>query len=283
VLPPVAGYALAETSIGLAALATGHTVELDPTAALATVLVVVTAAGIALVRPTGRSAQPSLHRAAQDERLAELRSAAEMRAAALLHDTVLNDLAAIAAAPEGPLSRALAEQLQHDLETIVGQDWSETEHPDASAGAGDWAASGIGQAVEEARGLGLDLTVSGDPGCVRGLRRSVDEALGLAVRQLLVNVHRHAGVDAAEVVVYAGGGTVSVMVIDAGRGFDEAAVEGDRLGLRRSVRSRIGGVGGRVEIWSAPGRGTSVLLQVPQDAILGPPASQGDVPAGETR
>jgi signal transduction histidine kinase len=62
-------------------------------------------------------------------------------------------------------------------------------------------------------------------------------------------------------------------VIDAGRGFDEAATGRDRLGLRTSVRSRIASVGGRVQVWSAPGRGTSVLLQVP-DGTGAPVASE---------
>jgi signal transduction histidine kinase len=236
---------------------------LDVTAALAALLAIVVAVGTAVTRRSARVAQPSLHRAARDERIAELRSAVEARAAALLHDTVLNDLAAIAAAPQGKLSAALAAQLQRDLEKIVGQDWSDEALHGALPSSGEWAASGVAQAVEDARALGLEITLSGDPGSVAALSRGADDTLGLAVRQLLVNVHRHSGVDAAEVVVYGGGGAVSVMVIDAGRGFDEAAIHRDRFGLRHSVRSRIEAVGGRVEVWSAPGRGTSVLLQVP--------------------
>jgi signal transduction histidine kinase len=53
------------------------------------------------------------------------------------------------------------------------------------------------------------------------------------------------------------------MVIDTGRGFSEQLVGSDRLGLRQSVRRRIESVGGEVRLWSTPGRGTSILIQVP--------------------
>jgi len=54
-----------------------------------------------------------------------------------------------------------------------------------------------------------------------------------------------------------------VMVIDSGSGFVEQSVGGDRLGLRQSIRGRIEGVGGSVQVWTTPGVGTSVSLTVP--------------------
>jgi len=79
-------------------------------------------------------------------------------------------------------------------------------------------------------------------------------------------VQRHSGVENAEVVVYGSETEVSVMVVDAGRGFSEAETGADRLGLRHSVRRRIEAVGGQVQVWSTPGRGTSVMIRVPVDA-----------------
>jgi signal transduction histidine kinase len=283
VVPPIAGYLLGEASMGLAAVETGKPVGLDITAALAALLVVVVAVGTALARPAARNAQPALHRAARDERIAELRAQVEARAAALLHDTVLSDLAAIAAAPPGRISPALAERLTGDLEVIIGQDWSDAPVAGHGPSTGEWAASGLAQAVEDGRALGLDVTVSGDPASLATLSRPVDDTLGLAVRQLLVNVHKHSGVREAEVVVYPGGGMVSVMVIDAGRGFDESATARDRFGLRTSVRSRIDSVGGHVEVWSAPGRGTSVLLQVPPGTVKEASAASAGVGSGPSR
>jgi len=56
---------------------------------------------------------------------------------------------------------------------------------------------------------------------------------------------------------------VSVMVIDTGKGFSEEETGSDRLGLRQSVRRRIENVGGTVQVWSTPGKGTSVMIRVP--------------------
>ncbi len=58
------------------------------------------------------------------------------------------------------------------------------------------------------------------------------------------------------------------MVIDAGRGFSEEHVGVDRLGLRQSVRRRIESVGGGVQLWSTPGRGTSIMLRLPATSPL---------------
>ena len=74
---------------------------------------------------------------------------------------------------------------------------------------------------------------------------------------------RHSGVDRAEIVVFGDGTDLTVMVIDDGVGFDQAAVAPDRLGLTNSVEARLGRVDGHVQIWSSPGSGTSIVLRVP--------------------
>jgi signal transduction histidine kinase len=90
-----------------------------------------------------------------------------------------------------------------------------------------------------------------------------EQALLDATAECLSNVHRHAGVAEVNVVVMREPGVVSVLVVDAGRGFDTAAVEADRLGLADSVRGRLAEVKGDVVLWSVPGEGTSVMLSVP--------------------
>jgi signal transduction histidine kinase len=98
---------------------------------------------------------------------------------------------------------------------------------------------------------------------VTRLAPSAHTAAALAVKQCLVNVLKHSGTDVAEVVVYGSDSEVSIMVIDAGRGFSERETSVDRLGLRQSVRRRIEAVDGSVQVWSTPGMGTSVLMRVP--------------------
>jgi signal transduction histidine kinase len=90
-----------------------------------------------------------------------------------------------------------------------------------------------------------------------------EQALYDAMGECLANVHEHAGVAEANVVVIREPGVVSVLVVDAGRGFDTTAVGEDRLGLAESVRGRLAEVAGDAVLWSSPGQGTSVLLSVP--------------------
>ena len=88
-----------------------------------------------------------------------------------------------------------------------------------------------------------------------------------AVRELLVNVAKHAGADAATVCVAVEDGQVLVTVADDGRGFPGEAqpagvpAEGG-FGLF-NIREQLRRLGGNVEIDSEPGRGTRVSLRVP--------------------
>lgn len=88
-----------------------------------------------------------------------------------------------------------------------------------------------------------------------------------AVRELLFNVVKHAGVDHATVLLGEEGGELVVRVADGGRGFDPAelganAQDDEAFGLY-SVRERLGFFGGRMEIDAAPGEGARVTLRMP--------------------
>jgi signal transduction histidine kinase len=259
----VVGYATAELVALLAAAQTGIRTELDSYSSVAAVIAVVAIVLSVISRYRARKAQPQLHRAARDERIAALRSGMELKAAALLHDTVLSHLAAIANTPKTELAPELAEQIRRDLEILVGEEWlREVEQP-APGGGGDFRKSPLFLAVQDAKLQGLVVDGTGDIGAVLKLDRARSNALGLAARQCLANVIKHSGTMAAEVAVYGSDAEVSVMIVDEGRGFEVTAVGSDRLGLRASVRRRIETVGGTVQVWSTPGNGTSVLIRVP--------------------
>ncbi|MDT0632233.1 sensor histidine kinase [Rubrivirga litoralis] len=114
-------------------------------------------------------------------------------------------------------------------------------------------------------------------GRLHGLRVDVDVADGLMVgeddlrvllhrvlQELLFNVSKHAGTGRARLTaepVGGAGGAVRVTVSDDGAGFDAAGGRGG-LGLA-SVRERVGLVGGRLAVDSAPGAGTRVTVEVP--------------------
>jgi len=82
-----------------------------------------------------------------------------------------------------------------------------------------------------------------------------------ALRELLVNVAKHAKVGEADVRIWRDGEVARVSVEDLGLGFDpEARHEG--FGLL-ALRDRVGQMGGSVEIESAAGGGTRVVVSVP--------------------
>jgi signal transduction histidine kinase len=94
-----------------------------------------------------------------------------------------------------------------------------------------------------------------DPAAVAALTGAAGEAL--------VNAGKHGR--AAKVQVYVEpdeSGGVFCSIKDDGVGFEVGAtVEG--IGLSRSIRGRVSEAGGRVEVVSAPGDGTEVLLWLP--------------------
>ena len=95
------------------------------------------------------------------------------------------------------------------------------------------------------------------------LRADVLAAVAGAVGEALTNAGKHGA--ASRVTVYAepdDSGGLFCSVKDDGGGYDTAAVP-DGVGLSRSVRGRMGEVGGRAEVVSAPGFGTEVRLWVP--------------------
>ena len=269
-----AGYLVAEVSVGLAWLNSGLAFHLDAAPFSVFLVTIGVLPLITLISRRQLSAQPRLHRAARDEQLAALRYRIELKAAALMHDTVLNHLAAVADSSGEVLSPELREQIRRDVESLVGEEW--LAEPPASENARtrlDWQHSGLFTAIQEGRLLGLEVETTGDLLAVGRLERESSIALGLAVKQCLVNVLKHSGTTHAEVAVYGSESELSVMVVDTGSGFTEAATGADRLGLRTSVRKRIEAVNGTVNVWSTPGRGTSIMIRVPLGATVVPVAS----------
>ena len=263
-----AGLLTAEVATFIAARQTGALYVFDATPIAAFGLFAIVQVGLSATRFRGRIAQPNLHRAARDEHLSAVRYSIELKAAAVMHDTVLNHLAAIANAPDGPLDRALRTLVDRDLEVLVGEEWLLDAAGEADQSTHiDWRNSRLFRVIDECRELGLGVDVSGDLSAISrlGVERSV--AVALATKQCLVNVLKHAETDSAEVVVYGSENDVSIMIIDAGKGFSEAETGADRLGLRQSVRRRVEAVGGSVQVWSTPGHGTSVMIRVPATTV----------------
>jgi signal transduction histidine kinase len=258
------GFAVGQVAAIGGALATGSPILIDAIPIVVEVGLLLVEGTDAVTRSRRVAVRPELERAVVDEELSVVRYRIEVRAAAIMHDTVLNHLSAIAAVGDGGLPANLKGQIQNDLAVLIGEDWLEDPSPGPDdAAKPDARRSALLAAVQEARELPMTVDVTGDLGAIDRLSSERDVAVGLAVKQCLVNVVRHAQVARAEVAVIGSESDVSVMVIDAGRGFSEQQVASDRLGLRQAVRRRIENVNGEVTLWSTPGRGTSVLIRVP--------------------
>jgi PAS domain S-box-containing protein len=87
-----------------------------------------------------------------------------------------------------------------------------------------------------------------------------------AVREMLLNVVKHSGVNRAEVRARRVHDLIEIVVRDQGAGFDAAAVQsaeqGEHVGLV-TLRERVRLLGGMLEVFSAPGKGTTVQLSCP--------------------
>ena len=104
-----------------------------------------------------------------------------------------------------------------------------------------------------------------------------------ATRELLMNVAKHAGVNQVTVTMErTAGPAVQITVSDRGTGFCTAArgeARGSHTGSGLSnIERRLGMIGGRIEVESAPGAGTTVRLSVPLG--LGVPTRKSNSPHG---
>lgn len=112
---------------------------------------------------------------------------------------------------------------------------------------------------------GLPVTLTSD-GLADPLPRETALNVYRAVQEALANVVRHSHASAATVQVQRLPGMLRVRVRDDGRGFEvRRDVDGRVVGGfgLAGIRERIGILRGRVDVVSAPGRGTLLVLEVP--------------------
>ena len=126
-------------------------------------------------------------------------------------------------------------------------------------------AAAIEWLVERHQGRGTRFLFEDDPRL-----QSIDESLRVTlyrgVRELLVNVSKHARASSCRVSLVREGGYVRVIVKDDGVGFEPAAAasrtgETGGFGLF-SIREQLERLGGGLEIDSSPGRGTRTVMSV---------------------
>lgn len=100
-------------------------------------------------------------------------------------------------------------------------------------------------------------------GTAREARAEVEESLFRAAQEGLTNVRKHSGAKTATVILdYAGADLVRLEVRDDGRGLAGDSVSGKGFGLV-GLRERMAGIGGRLSVESAEGRGLVLKVEVP--------------------
>ena len=191
----------------------------------------------------------------------QARARAEERAdfAAHMHDSVLQTLALIQRRAEDPqavvqLARAQERELRSWL--FEGRAPGDIDASSFAEGVRQ-----IQRDVEARHGVPVEIVTVGD--C------PLDEHLGAllaAAREATVNAAKWSGAGVISVFAEVEPDKVNVAVRDRGKGFDPAAVPGDRKGVAESIRGRMSRHGGEAAVQSAPGEGTKVTLTMPRTA-----------------
>jgi len=205
------------------------------------------------------------------------RARAEERAdiAAHMHGSVLQTLALIQRRAEDPQAIVqLARAQERELRSWL----FEGRAPGDADGSS--FAEGIRQIqrdVEARHGVPVEVVTVGD--CPLDEHLS---ALLAAAREATVNAAKWSGAAVISVYAEAEPDKVNVAVRDRGKGFDPAAVPGDRKGVAESIRGRMTRHGGEATVQSAPGEGTKVTLTMPRSA-RSEPEGQASTAAGGPR
>lgn len=106
-----------------------------------------------------------------------------------------------------------------------------------------------------------DITVQFISRYERQLQPEAEQALYRVTQESLANIARHSHARRVDMSLVHNDGAVQLSVSDDGCGFD-INQKSHGMGLR-SIRERISSIHGTVQIQSAPGHGTRVLVQVP--------------------
>ena len=210
----------------------------------------------------------SIGRAHRAERQASETEAQRRQGARLLHDTVLATLTLLAHSGIGVAASALQQQAGEDARLLRQLRLGATPVPQSSGvyNLEPVEETALGTTLESVKQrfgrMGLEVSWHGTGQVL--LPSDVLDAFLLALAECLENVRRHAGVTDAHVTITDDESTVRAMVTDAGVGFNISDIDEARLGFKDSVVARLKDVGGSARLFSSPGAGTTVVLEVPK-------------------
>ena len=185
--------------------------------------------------------------------------AERVRVDAIVHDSVLTTLLYAARADTPEAQRLAASMATNAIGHL--RDAALVSPDDGTTVRVSALAQGTRQAIEELEG-GFDVSTSRLG--TRSVPAAAAEAVQSAAVQAAVNSVNHAGDGVTRRVrMTAWQGGIQIVVSDDGQGFDPKHVPAERLGVRGSIIERMVNVGGRAEVQSAPGAGTTVTIRWP--------------------
>lgn len=197
------------------------------------------------------------------------------RVAREIHDTLAQGFTSIVMLAQGAAARlphdpdAAADRLG-TIEEVARDNLAEARALVAALSPVDLDGRTFADAVRRlgerfARETGLAVRVEA-PEAVAHLTRDGEVVLLRAVQEALTNVRRHSGASSVVLRLVPEDGDVRLEVTDDGQGFTPGSAEGYGL---TGMRGRVGEVGGEVDVASAPGGGTHLVVRVPLVAAGG--------------
>jgi signal transduction histidine kinase len=217
----------------------------------------------------------SIGRAHRAERQASELEAQRRQSARLLHDTVLATLTLLAHSGVGVKPDALRLQASDDARLLrqlrLGSNPATPPEGERYVSTTTSPVPVIDEIVlgttlesvqQRFSRMGLKVSWHGTGQVL--LPSEVLDAFLLALAECLENVRRHSGVTEAHVTITEDASIVRALVTDSGVGFDIGNIDDAKLGFTESVVARLRDVGGNARLFSAPGSGTTVVLEVPR-------------------
>ncbi|MEM8583384.1 MAG: sensor histidine kinase [Bacteroidota bacterium] len=172
------------------------------------------------------------------------------------------------AGPAEVQNQKTASQKEHPTQSLIDQACADLRQIAHDLAPQALTVSGLAGAMEDIRdqlqmkGLACELDVH--PDLDQALNTKQQSMLLRLVQELTHNVVKHAGAQSVFLQLIRAQDRILLIVEDDGQGFDLAAVEGRQSGLGiNSIRQRVTFLHGELEIDTAPGRGTTVVVSMP--------------------
>jgi len=232
-----------------------------------------------------KAAEEALH--ALSGRLLQLQDEERRRIARELHDTTLQNLAALgmnlsslwqALPPNVPRSEQLVDDCAHLAEKTAQEirALSHLLHPPVLDMMGlPGALKDFINGFTQRTGIQIEIDL---PPAFGRLPSDIETALYRIVQESLSNIHRHSGSPTARVTLARDHATVTLTVADAGKGIPDAILKSAETGATSlglgiaGMRERLRQLGGELQILSGPdGTRIQANLTVPNPADSRPP------------